>query len=405
MTLTAVIGAQYGDEGKGKIIDYLSGFNEIIARYNGGNNAGHTLIHDGKKIALHLIPSGILNRKICVIGNGVNVDLEALIHEAEKVNNEFGINVRDYLYISELAHVILPIDVEKSKGQKSSTGKGIKESYMRKYGRMGIRFVDLLNLGYITEEDPRFGFVSENITEIEKLSEELAHFQNRVINVSVFLNQEIKKGTNILLEGAQATGLDVDFGQYPLVTSSHCVAGGASIGLGIGPKIDSIIGVSKAYATRVDGDGKGPLVSRMESDLEKYIQNKGNEFGATTGRPRRCGWFDVPLALHASRVNGLTEMAITKVDLFDDLDKIMVCTNYLIDNHVTREFPADSNKLRRSIPIYKTYKGWKSKTSEIKDFDDLPIALKDYLKFLEDHIQIPITLVGNGPEREAILKR
>ncbi len=407
MTVTIVVGAQYGDEGKGKIVDWLSDSYDAIVRYNGGPNAGHTLVVDGEKIALHLVPSGILRKKRCILGNGVNINLESLYKESMELKERFNVDVRDFLYISDIAHVIIPQDIELSKKDGESTGKGIKESYTRKYLRQGIRICDLLSYEECSE-DKRFEILkSERPEDLQKIKDVLDFFRHNIKNTSMYIHRLITQEKNILFEGAQGTGLDIDHGQYPYVTSSSCIAGGACTGAGVGHTlIDEVIGVAKVYITRVDRAEMAPLPTRMFTGVEELIRKHGFEFGATTGLPRRCGWFDVPLLKHAIIVNELSELILTKIDVLDILEEIPICTNYSFNNgYKTDEYPPNAVKLQNAKPVYKMFEGWKGQTSKsVRSWKDLPDNAKIFIKSLEEILDIEISYVSTGQDREDILE-
>lgn len=401
MTVTVFIGLQYGDEGKGKIIDSLCRDYDIVGRYNGGDNAGHTVVKDGKRIALHLIPSGILERKICVIGNGVNINLESLIREIKEIKERFGFDPLPYLYISDRTHIILPEDVTKSKSDGNSTGKGIGPSYARKYSRKGIRLADLFDISDCHLEE-RF----RDVDGLDKIVELAQQFRNNTYSVSRFLNNAIQSEKNILLEGSQGSGLDIDHGQYPYVTSSSSVAGGASTGLGIGPtKINRVIGVAKVYTTRVDGNQESPFPTQLDGNIEQFLRDCGKEYGATTGRPRRCGWFDVVQVNDAILTSGVDEVILTKLDILDNLSCINVCVAYNINGKVIEEYPSTAYKLRQIVPIYKILEGWKGKTTKrITDFKDLPDNAKNYIDFLKGMLKAKVKLISNGEEANELIK-
>ena len=405
MTVTVVVGAQYGDEGKGKIVDFLSKDYDIIARFDGGDNAGHTLVVNKITLALHLIPSGILQRKTCVIGSSVKGNLEAAIKECRNIEKLFGFDPRKFLYISDCMHVVLPEYVEESKKDAESTGKGIKQCASKKYLREGIRIDDLLNLDKIDDIDPTKTFI-KNIKGIEDLVKQAEYFKDNVTNTSYLLNEAIKSNKDILFEGAQGTGLDINHGQYPFVTSSDCVAGGASTGTGIGPNlINKVIGIAKVYTTRVDRDKNSPLVTQTDPELDELLRKAGNEFGSTTGRPRRCGWFDVPLVKHSIRVNGINELILTKLDIFDYLDEIKICTHYNVDGEITDIYPTNASTQRRSIPIYETLLGWKGRSTEgTRYLRQLPGNAIGYIERLQELLDVRISYISTGADRYETIK-
>jgi len=400
LAVSVVVGLQYGDEGKGKVVDYLSRDYDIVARYNGGDNAGHTLYRNGTKIALHLVPSGILERKICVIGNGVNINLDSLVREINEIQDKFGFDPLPYLYLSDRAHIILPQDIEASKGDGNSTGKGIGPSYARKASRKGIRLADLYNISDGVKEE-RF-----EVDGINRLVEVAQRFRHKTVNVSKFLHEARLKGQSILFEGAQGSGIDLDHGQYPYVTSSSCVSGGACTGIGIGPtRIDNVIGVAKVYTTRVDGNQESPFPTQLDSELETLLRECGNEFGATTGRPRRCGWFDLVQVNDAIIVNGADEIILTKLDVLDNLDEIKVCVAYEIDGTVVNDYPETDFKLRKIIPIYHNFNGWRGETTKaITNSDDLPRNALRYIEFLQSNLLGRIIHISIGPEAGEVIK-
>lgn len=418
-----VIGTQWGDEGKGKITDMLARTADVVVRFGGGNNAGHTVIVGDEKFELHLIPSGILYpEKINVIGNGVVIDPEALLKEMYGLI-ERKINL-DNFFISESAHVIMPYhrlldrleEERKADSKIGTTGKGIGPAYTDKIARRGIRVCDTL------DRDVFYKKLQENLAyqnliiekvykskpvDIEEIMEEylpyIEEIRPYVKNTSLLLDKMRKENKKIFFEGAQGTLLDVDYGTYPFVTSSNPTAGGVCNGAGIGPVlIDDVVGVAKAYLTRV---GEGPFPTELEDKTGEWLREKGHEYGVTTGRPRRCGWFDVPILKHAFRVNGLTEIALTKVDVLTELDEIKVCTAYRYQGEVLDEFPVQLEKLSACKPVYENLPGWKEDISAVRDFDKLPENARNYIKRIEELIDVPVKIIGTGPEREeAILK-
>jgi adenylosuccinate synthase len=410
MPCTVVVGGQWGDEGKGKIIDILSRDADIIVRYQGGNNAGHTVVIGDKEFILHLIPSGILRKgKSCIIGNGVVVDPEALLNEIGMLEKK-GIKIDSNLIISECAHVILPYHkvIDKRRGAKiGTTGRGIGPCYIDKMARCGIRMIDIVN-------EERFrkkltanleGSTEFNFDEIYKEYIEYGRKIKKYLgNTSLILNRAIKNKKDILFEGAQGTLLDIDHGTYPYVTSSSATAGGASTGTGVGPtKIDRVIGVVKAYTTRV---GEGPFPTEFKEDLMEKIRNKGREFGATTGRPRRCGWFDAVIVKHAVMINGLDEIVVTKLDVLDEMDKIKICIGYKLVGggpdpplHY-KNFPSDIDILENCEPVYETAEGWMKDTTLVARYKDLPGNAKKYLARLSKILDVKIGMVSVGSKRE-----
>ncbi len=413
-----VVGTQWGDEGKGKIIDFLAASFDIVARYQGGHNAGHTVYVKGQKVVLHLIPSGILhNEKLCVIGNGVVVHPKAFLEELQELK-ELGVNIDDRIVISKNAHLILPYHAqvekinEEKRGAKKigTTSRGIGPCYEDKAARQGIRAGDLLDLSILREkikeniEEKNFYLGSHNrprldpIEVFEEYKRYASQIKKYIKDVSLFLNEKIKEKKSVLFEGAQGTLLDVDHGTYPYVTSSNSTAGGVCTGLGVGPdKIEAVLGVTKAYTTRVGG---GPFPTEIFDDKGKLLLERGNEFGATTGRPRRCGWFDSLAVSYACRVNGIQKIALTKPDVMDELEEIMVCVGYKYKGDMIRHFPTETWVLDKVVPRYKKIKGWKTSIHKEKDFFSLPSAFRDYVKCIEDLIQAKVTIISTGMERE-----
>ncbi len=416
MPSTVVIGAQWGDEGKGKVIDIFSAKMDFIARYQGGNNAGHTVVIGNDSFILHLIPSGILHKgKICIIGNGVVIDPKALLEEIKMLEDK-GIRVDGRLFISEEAHVIFPYHKlldelkEEKKKKIGTTKKGIGPCYADKVARSGIRVIDLMEADTLKEK-LRNNLEEKNaiLTKIygakpfafdNLYAEYIDHgrqIKKYVCNTKVILNNAIEKRKRVLFEGAQGTLLDVDYGTYPFVTSSNSTAGGASTGTGVGPgKIDKVIGVVKAYTTRV---GEGPFPTEFSKDLMQRIRTKGKEFGATTGRPRRCGWFDSVVVRHSVLVNGIDEIVVTKLDVLDDLDSIKLCTSYKFEGKTYTEFPASIKVLGSCQPVYEELPGWKADTTRITSYAKLPRNARNYLKRLQELVKTKITLVSVGSER------
>ena len=404
MSCTVVVGAQWGDEGKGKIIDILSRDADIIVRYQGGNNAGHTVVIGDKEFILHLIPSGMLRKnKLCIIGNGVVVDPEALLSEI-KMLEEKGIKIDGNLMISECSHAILPYHkvIDKRRGAKiGTTGRGIGPCYIDKMARCGIRMIDLVNPETLKKKIYANLEGSSEFDAGQIYSEYLEYgkkIKKYLVNVPQVLNKAISEKKDILFEGAQGTLLDIDHGTYPYVTSSNATAGGACTGAGIGPtKIDKVIGVVKAYTTRV---GEGPFPTEFGKFLMEKIRTKGKEFGATTGRPRRCGWFDAVIVKHAVAVNGLDEIVITKLDVLDEMDKIKICAGYKYKGKVYRDFPADIDMLENCEPIYETCRGWMKDTTAVTKYKDLPENAKKYLSRLSKLLDVKIGMVSVGSKRE-----
>jgi len=417
MSVTVLVGSQWGDEGKGKIVDILSENFEIVTRYQGGANAGHTVEIGEKQYILHLIPSGILRENvICVIGNGVVIDPTALLEEIDLLEkNDIKVNGR--LFISHNAHLIMPyhklLDSINEKGENKigTTGRGIGPCYIDKFARKGIRIVDLLNKKVLEEKIRTNLKEKNNILEkvydskgldVEEIIEQYLAFDKAIDkyikDVPAYLNEAIDNGKSVLLEGAQGALLDVDHGTYPYVTSSSPTSGGACTGTGIPPtKINNVIGIVKAYTTRV---GNGPFPTELlDADGEK-LRKVGAEYGATTGRPRRCGWFDAFLVRYSAMVNGINSVAITKLDVLSDFDEIKVCTGYKINSKHIKSFPTDTDRLSVVEPIYETMPGWKSDISKCLSYNELPKRTKDYLSFIAKKAGIKINIVSVGPKRK-----
>ncbi len=421
MANVVIVGAQWGDEGKGKIVDLLTRYADLVVRFQGGSNAGHTIVLKGEKFVFHLIPSGILYKsKKCIIGSGVVLDPSVLIGEIDEIKRRGYFKADSQLMISEEAHLILPyhrrIDAAREKHFKiGTTGRGIGPAYEDKVARCGIRLVDLLdekvfrekleaNLvrknAYLTQ------VLGEKEFELSEIFDEYLDYRSRlekyVKNTSLILHEEIKKGKHVLFEGAQGALLDVDHGTYPYVTASSTVAGNACAGSGIGPTmINSVIGVAKAYTTRV---GEGPFPTELRDETGEKIRQRGGEYGATTGRPRRCGWFDAVVVNHSVRVNGIREMVITKLDVLNDFDTIKVCVGYRVDGKVFRYIPSNLDLLKRCEPIYEEMKGWKAEIHGTRDFKDLPPDAKRYLKRIEKLISTKMTMISVGSERSETIR-
>ena len=417
MSVTVLVGSQWGDEGKGKIVDILSENYDIVTRYQGGANAGHTVEIGNSKYILHLIPSGILREGvICVIGNGVVIDPTALLDEIALLEKN-NIKVDDRLFISHNAHLIMPyhklLDLIQESGENKigTTGRGIGPCYIDKYARKGIKIVDLLNKKALEEKIRKNLEEKNNILKkvyekeelnVEEIINQYLEFDKKIDkyikDVPAYLNNAIAKGKSILLEGAQGALLDVDHGTYPFVTSSSPTSGGACTGTGIPPnKIDNVIGIVKAYTTRV---GNGPFPTELlDADGEK-LRKIGVEYGATTGRPRRCGWFDAFLVNYSVMINGIDEVAITKLDVLSDFSEIKVCTGYQQDGKILKSFPTDFEKLQTITPVYETLKGWNKDISNCRLYDDLPNQTKKYLDFISQKAGMKIKIVSVGPKRD-----
>lgn len=416
---TVLVGVQWGDEGKGKVVDALADQFDIVARYQGGANAGHTVVVDGKKFVLQLVPSGILRTdKIAVIGNGVVLDPEALLSEVETIEAA-GVQVGDRLRISDRSHLILPYhrlheqaaEAARGAAKIGTTSKGIGPSYEDKAARRGLRCSDLRHpetfrrraKEALLERIQCMGEVpGETVPDPDLLVESYWTAAQRIVpyltDVSSFLNREMDRGRTVLFEGAQGTLLDVDHGTYPFVTSSSAAAGGACTGTGVGPtRIGSVVGVSKAYATRV---GSGPFPTEVDGDGADQLRERGGEYGAVTGRPRRCGWFDVPAARYSARLNHLSALVITKLDILDHLEEIPVGVEYEYDGKPIDAFPAEIEVLERVKVRYEVLPGWKQSTFGLSDYSELPRNAKEYLRFLSGQVGVEIGMVSTGPGRE-----
>jgi len=424
MSNVVIIGAQWGDEGKGKIVDILALDADIIVRFQGGANAGHTVVVGDEKIILHQIPSGILHQgKTCVIGNGVVLDIETLMAEMQEVKSRGYFPDDAALLISEETNLIMPyhkrIDVAreslKGKDKIGTTGRGIGPAYEDKAARRGIRVVDIFDdeaLRYKVKsnlEEKNWylrEYLKEKTFDAEEIISQITGYRSSikqyVVNTSLFLSNALKQGKKVLFEGAQGSMLDVDHGTYPFVTSSNTVAGQAAIGSGVGPNcLDTIIGISKAYTTRV---GSGPFPTELNDEMGSYLREQGGEYGATTGRPRRCGWFDSVVARHSIRVNGMTSFALTKLDVLSGLKTIKVCTGYRYKNSLVTEMPANFYVLENCEPVYDEVPGWSENISKIKKVADLPKAAQDYIRYIEKQTEIPVTILSLGHRRnEAII--
>lgn len=416
MSVTVLVGSQWGDEGKGKIVDILSENYDIVTRYQGGANAGHTVEIENKKYVLHLIPSGILRENVvCVIGNGVVIDPSALLEEIALLESH-GIKVDGRLFISHNAHLIMPyhklLDSISESGENKigTTGRGIGPCYIDKFARKGIRIVDLLDKK-ILEKKIRVNLLEKNnllqkvydhaALDVEDIIHQYLEFDKIVDkyikDVPAYLNNAIAEGKSVLLEGAQGALLDVDHGTYPYVTSSSPTSGGACTGTGIPPtKIDLVYGIVKAYTTRV---GNGPFPTELLDETGEKLRQIGAEFGATTGRPRRCGWFDAFLMKYSTMVNGITDVAITKLDVLSSFDEIKVCVGYELDGKQIKSFPTDVERLAEVAPVYETLPGWNSDISDCRSFDDLPSNTRDYLKFISEQSGINLNIISVGAKR------
>mgnify|MGYP006273141139 FL=1 len=418
MSTTVVVGTQWGDEGKGKITDMLCQQADVVGRYQGGNNAGHTVVVEDEEYKLHLIPSGILYEDTkCVIGNGVVIDPQVLIEELDNLAQR-GIEANN-LYLSSKAHVIMPYhrvldkaeESRKGDGKIGTTGKGIGPVYRDKIGRFGIRLEDLLDEEVFKEKvkevvelknlilEGVYGLepvdADEIIEEYLGYAEELESY---IVDSSLLVNQKIDEGENVLFEGAQGTLLDIDHGTYPFVTSSNPTSGGVCPGSGVGPtKINNVLGVVKAYTTRV---GEGPFPAELDDEIGEHLREKGHEFGTTTGRPRRCGWFDAVIVKYAARVNGLTGLALTKLDVLDELEEIKVCTGYRYQGEVLTEFPTKEEILVNCEPVYETLPGWQEDTTDITNYDNLPHNAQQYVERICELTGVKLDILSVGPKRK-----
>jgi len=424
MSVRIVLGTQWGDEGKGKIVDLLTEEADAVVRYQGGANAGHTVRIDEKEFILHLIPSGILHPHTeCYIGNGVVLDPFTLLEEIEFLESK-GIDISNRLFISHNTHLVLPyhklldqaIEANSNNTKIGTTCRGIGPAYSDKANRTNIRLGEILDLD---------GFkmrLEKNIDENNLLLERMYHqtpidkaelvkncleiepkVAPLITDVSLRINHAIKAGKYILIEGAQGTLLDIDFGTYPFVTSSNSVSGGACTGLGIGPtKIDSVMGVLKVYTTRV---GQGPFPTELRDGFDEEMRRLGNEYGATTGRPRRCGWFDAVIARYSARINGIDSFALTKLDVLDTIKEIQVCIGYDYKGNTLSDFPPESKMVENCKPVYQTFKGWQQPTRHLKSFDELPENAKYYIQAIEEMIQTKISIISLGPQRHQTIFR
>ena len=413
-----IIGAQWGDEGKGKITDLLSKSADVVVRSQGGVNAGHTVVVNDQTFKLHLIPSGILYPETeCIIGSGTVIDPEELLQELDQLIN---LNVSiDNLFISQTAHLTMPYhrlidqaaEEKRGKYKIGTTGRGIGPTYSDKAERIGLRMLDLIECDRHPDKiewtvnyknavlEKMYGLPP---LDAKKILEEYRGYAERlrpyVIDSSLKIDQAVRNKKNILFEGAQGTLLDIDHGTYPYVTSSSPIAGGACVGAGVGPTIiDRIIGVAKAYTTRV---GEGPFPTELNDEIGIHLGDKGAEFGTTTGRRRRCGWFDAVIGRYAARINGLDCLAVTKLDVLDELDEIKVCVGYDIDGEITKDFPTHASQFASCKPVYETLPGWQQSTSDCRSLDELPKKALDYLKFLAGLMELPIAIVSLGASRD-----
>jgi len=415
MTVNLVIGTQWGDEGKGKVVDYFAKNADYVVRFQGGNNAGHTIKVGEEVYKLHIVPSGVIQGKIGVVGNGCVIDPEVLIHEIDELIKR---GIKPKIMISDRANIIMPYHKildgaeEQYLGDKKigTTKRGIGPCYSDKIARNGIRTIDLVDKDVLSKKLDIILPIKQKVIDAYDIDEKLdkkkvleiyAGFGKKlekfIASTHIELNKAIKSGRNVLLEGAQGTMLDVDYGTYPYTTSSHTIAGGSTIGAGIGPQcIDDIIGIVKAYTTRV---GEGPLPTELLDETGMHLQQKGHEFGTTTSRPRRCGWLDLVVVKHSCIISGITKIAITKLDVLDGLKTVKICTNYLLDGKKIDFFPANIEEAKRCKPVYKDFKGWNKINTSSTKLVDLPKEAQEYLKFIEKEIDVPISIVSIGPGR------
>jgi len=423
MPCTVVVGAQWGDEGKGKIVDALAERADVVARYQGGPNAGHSVIHRGETLVLHLVPSGILHAgRRCLIGNGVVIDPARLREEVAKLESR-GVHASRQLGVSAAAHLILPYhraveaSFERGPSAIGTTGRGIGFAYRDKAARTGLRVADLFdpahfaaqadrNLVRLRQEYPEAAAelaAMSGASLHRELAEVARWLEPLVTDVGEELHAALAEGRRVLLEGAQGTLLDLDHGTYPYVTSSPASAAGAPLGVGLGPRaVDEVVGVTKAYATRV---GHGPFPSEMPSELGARLREAGDEYGATTGRPRRCGWLDLSALRYAARVNGLSQLVVTKLDVLDAFDEVRVAVGYERDGEAVRGFPAGARALERCTPVWRVFPGWRCSTSGARRWSELPRAARDYLEWVEREVGVPIRAVSVGAAREAEVAR
>jgi adenylosuccinate synthase len=418
---SCVVGVQWGDEGKGKIVDILSQKAHVVVRFQGGGNAGHTVVVDGEKFVLHLLPSGVLHRSTCVVANGVVVDLVQLLEEMAELEKR-GVKVGRNLILSDRAHVVMPYHkwldkhAEAGKGKIGTTQRGIGPCYADKAARKGIRVADLYNEPFFRERVHAFTEEKNKILAalygappldpgriVEEYLGYAARLKPFVGDAVEFVNSAIDKGRRVLFEGAQGSLLDIDFGTYPYVTSSNSDACGISAGTGVPPKkIGTILGVAKAYCTRV---GEGPFPTELKDGLGEKLRELGGEYGATTGRPRRCGWFDGVASLHAVRINGIDELAVTKIDVLSGLDEILFATHYELDGKRTDRMPSETEVLARCVPVYRRFPGWKEDLSKVRRFGDLPRAARMYLNFMERYLKVRVSMISVGKDREKTILR
>src|SRR5262245_3604930 len=419
----AVVGLQWGDEGKGKIVDILSEDFDCVARYQGGHNAGHTVNVGNRRYVLHLIPSGIFRSEVtCVIGGGVVLDPQAFLEELQSLKTA-GISPENRLFVSNRCHVIFPYHrvveaaIEQDLGERKigTTSRGIGPAYEDKAGRRGLRVCDLMDSANLSAKirhqvDQKNRILHAlkypETLDADSICETYARYTEQirpyVVDSSFYLNDLIRRGKSILFEGAQSTLLDVDHGTFPFVTSVSACAGGAATGLGISPKhVPAVIGITKAYITRV---GTGPFPTELSDQSGEMIRDRGKEYGSTTGRPRRCGWFDGPAVRYSTMINAPDSLVVTKVDVLDSLAEIPFCVEYKYKGSVLREFPADSEILSQVEPVYRNLRGWQTTLTGVQEWSALPTAAQDYLKFLADYMKVPISMVSTGPRRDETIQ-
>jgi adenylosuccinate synthase len=426
MSNLVIVGVQWGDEGKGKIVDLLTPNADMVVRFQGGANAGHTLVIDGKKTVLHLIPSGILHEGVvCVVGNGVVIDPETCLEEIKMLKGKGVLKEDSAIRISERAHVVLSYHKEIDRLREGNlgkdhkigtTGRGIGPTYEDKVARIGIRCAELINENALTKalqrilpEKNRYitkvlgGDPLDEKSLIKKYVTLGKQLKPYVTNTQQLLQSYIKDGKNILFEGAQGTSLDIDSGTYPFVTSSNTIAPNAATGSGVGPgQLEKILGITKAYCTRV---GNGPFMTELDDDVGDRLREQGREMGATTGRPRRCGWIDLVSLKYSVAVNGITHLVLTKLDVLSGLGKLKLCIEYDLRGEAIDYVPTLVEDLEAVKPVYTEVNGWAADLSEIKKFQDLPLETKEYVKFIEDYLGVPVALVSTGPERKAYIMR
>jgi adenylosuccinate synthase len=425
MPNAVIVGSQWGDEGKAKVIDYLTERSDIIIRFQGGANAGHTVIVDGKKFVFHLVPSGLMYPgKVCIVGNGVVFDAEQFLREVDELN-ESGISVKDSLFVSNLAHLVLPYhkaqdnasEASMGKGKIGTTGRGIGPAYADKANRCGIRAGDLVDWDIFVSKFKQMFEVKKQLveklynTEFTLSETEILDNYKRVrermlpfiIDTAMYLYTASQNKKRLLFEGAQGTFLDIDHGTYPFVTSSNTISGSACSGCGVGPTvIDHVIGITKTYTTRV---GNGPFPTELNNAIGEQLRKDGGEFGATTGRPRRCGWFDSVMIRKAIQLNGITRLALTKLDVLSNLDEIKVCTHYEINGKKTDQYPSTLHELEKAVPIYESLEGWKSDISGCTKMSDLPSkALTYYNRLLKLCYDVPALILSVGPDRSQTIE-